>query len=97
MRYTRNYIDKKDIITNERLKKVMREKDISSRDLTWLVHMTEIQISNIICGKMNPSLVEATKIAEVLGSDVMFLFPYFLDIPEDMRQFMYVPHKRTRR
>lgn len=57
-----------------RIREVLNEKKITSKDLAVKIDMTETSISRMLGGEQYPKLATLIKIAEVLDVDVRELF-----------------------
>lgn len=72
-----------------RIREVMKEKRISSKELSERIGLTPVTISFIINGKTNPSLDTISRMADALEVPIWQLFVAPIDVsPSDFSAFV---------
>ncbi len=97
MRTVRIYTSKDQVKANERLIKVMKERNITSRAICEELGLHEMDFSAIRRGVYFPSWKEANDIAKILNSDPIFLFPDYANVPDDLKPFVCLPRRARRK
>jgi len=69
-----------------RIKEIMQEKGVTSANLSTMIGIHKVSVSNIINGKINPSAETLEKIAEALGVEMWELFKSKSEIVEEIEE-----------
>ena len=69
-----------------RIKEIMQEKGVTSANLSAMIGIHKVSVSNIINGKINPSAETLEKIAEALGVEMWELFKSKSEIVEEIAE-----------
>lgn len=75
-----------------RIKELMEAKGVTSASIATIVGIHKVSVSNIINGKINPSVETLEKFAEALGVNMWELFASKEEVMEQNKNTVPCPH-----